>query len=171
MKKKELAVGDSTEIELIHHASTRGKVRKSATVTTSDTTLGPIRISYSGEIGSFSDTSFLVTVDPPMLDFSSKDHKERTKLKAEIINISDKTLRLAVIDYPQNLCKIALRRKLVKPNQKTELMVKLNRRSKVNDFHKSITLELSDEDQTRFTIPIQKRTPKPQKKPTTSKKG
>lgn len=140
-------------------------------MTTSDTTLGNIRISYSGEIGSLSDTTFPVNVEPPILDFSSKDHKKKTKIKTEIKNISDQTLKLKVVDYPHNLCKIALRKRLLKPNQKTELLVKLNRRITLNKIEKSVTLELNDKNHTRFTIPIKKQPPKPQKKPTTLKKG
>jgi len=172
LKKKELAVGDSTQIELIHHASLRGKIRKSATVSTSDTLSGQVRLSYSGEIGSLSDSTFLVIVEPEILDFAPKDGKQETKLKTTIVNNSDQKLTLRIIDYPEDLCKPVLRSKYLKPDKKTELLVKLDRRVKLDRIEKSITFELDDKNKTRFTVPITKvvKTKKPPPKKISPKK-
>jgi len=98
----------------------------------------------------------MVSVEPEILDFASQDGKEKTKLKAEITNNSNQKLTMKIVDYPDGLANPVLRRNYLNPNSKTELLVKLNRRVKLDRMEKSITVELDDKDKTRFTIPLKK---------------
>ena len=187
--KTELAVGDSTWIELIYTmAQIARDTHKSARVTTNDTTTGNLNISFSGKGWSDSDTSIMLDVNPRILDFGPLGEKRRIKLETEIKNLSEEEMELSIVDYPPEFFKEVkltkgnfpfFRQNLspkgkVKPNETAELEVKLNRETEDQRFQKSITVEAKGEKTTyRFTLPVQtgiESKVTAEKKPTSDKK-
>ena len=157
MKKKELAVGDSTEIELIYHSrGHKGRINKAARISTSDSAIAQVSIRFTAEAGGYPDPSFALNVIPPVLDFTAVEGKKRTKMSAQIKNVSDERLKIKAVSYAKDLFKIRLSDSDLKPGERTKLMVKLNRRANLDKFEKSITFELNDKEKTRFSIPVKK---------------
>ena len=157
--KKELAVGDSTWIELIYTMGQHSReTHKSARVTTNDTLTGFVNISFKGKGWAESDSSILLDVNPQRLDFGPLGKKRRTKLEAKIKNLSEEKMQLAVVDYPPEFFKeVQLSRDELKPGKTAKLKVRLERETEDQRFQKSITLEAKgDTLNYRFTIPIQK---------------
>jgi hypothetical protein len=159
LKKKELAVGDSTEAELIFVGTTAlGKISKSATIITNDTISLKPYISFSAEIVSNFDSTFPVTISPCFYNFA--EGKNPLSFKAKITNASTENLSLRVINYPQELVKIKLKKDNLKPGKTTELEVKLDKKLKDTDFKNNLTLEVEGKEKARFTIPLTNK-PKP----------
>ncbi len=157
--KKELAVGDSTWIELIYTMGQNAReTHKSARVTTNDTLTGFVNISFTGKGWVESDSSIMLDVNPRLLDFGPLGEKRRTKLEAKIKNLSEEKMELAVLDYPPEFFKeVKLSRDELKPGKTAKLKVRLERETEDQRFQKSITLEAKgDTLNYRFTIPIQK---------------
>jgi hypothetical protein len=159
LTKTELAVGDSTWIELIYTMSQNGgSVSKSATVTTTDTTTGNISISFKGRGWLPSDTSLRLEVNPQVIDFGPLGKKLRMELKTEIKNLSQEEMELAIVSVPPDFFqKVELSKDKIKPNKTAKLEVKLKRESEDQRFQKSITLEAKGKSTAqRFTLLVQK---------------
>ena len=159
MTKTELAVGDSTWIELIYtmgqHAA---EVSKSARVTTNDTTTGNLNISFKGKGWVDSDTTVKLEANPRLLDFGPIGKKRRIEVEAEIKNLSPEEMQIAVVGAPPEFFEeVKLSKDKIKPNKKIKLEVKLKRETEDQRFQKSITLEAKGKSTSyRFTLPIQK---------------
>lgn len=82
---------------------------------------------------------------------------------AQIQNVGKKRLKIKPVGYLKNLFKVRLSDSDLKAEEKTKLMVKLNRRVELEKFEKSITFELNDKNKTRFSIPVKKMVPPPEK--------
>lgn len=161
MRKKELAVGDSTEIELIYHSrGHKGSVSKSARVVTNDSATGTVILRFSAEAGGYPDTSFPLLISPPDLDFTPFKEKKRTKMATLIQNFGNEKLKIKAVGYPEDLFKVKLSDSELKPGEKTKLLVKLNRHADLEQFEKSITFETSGKNNTRFSIPLKKEIPR-----------
>ena len=157
--KKELAVGDSTWIELIYTMGQHAReTHKSARVNTNDTLTGFVNISFRGKGWLESDSGIMLDVNPQRLDFGPLGKKRRTKLEAKIKNLSEEKMELAVVDYPPEFFKeVELSRDELKPGKTAKLKVRLERETEDQRFQKSITLEAKgDTLNYRFTIPVQK---------------
>jgi hypothetical protein len=159
--KTELAAGDSTWIELIYTAGAKkGRANKSARVTTNDTTLGRVTISFKVEVVEEGDSALQLVADPPMLDFSPIEGKKIRKLETKIRNVTDDKMELAIVSAPPDYFKKAeLKGSDVKPGKEAKLKVELTDAEEGKQFRKSITVEArSQEDDSKFrlTIPVVK---------------
>ena len=159
MTKTELAVGDSTWIELIYTMGQHSrKTSKRATVATNDTTTGNVVISFEGQGWLPSDTIITLDFNPPILDFGPLGKKRRTKLETEIKNLTEEKMEFSIVDCPPEFFKeVKLSKDEIKPNKTAKLKVILKRETEDQRFQKSITLEAKGESITyRFTVPVQK---------------
>jgi hypothetical protein len=159
LTKTELAVGDSTWIELIYTMGQHSRqTHKSARVSTNDTTTGNVTISFKGKGWLDSDTSIMLGLEPRVLDFGPLGKKRRTKLETKIKNLSEEKMELSIVGYPPEFFKeVKLSKDKIKPNKTAKLKVKLKRETEDQRFQKSITLEAKGKNKTyRFTVPVQK---------------
>jgi uncharacterized cupredoxin-like copper-binding protein len=156
--KSELAAGDSTWIELIYTAGAKkSSASKSARVTTNDTTLGKITISFKMEAVEPGDSALLLAADPPTLDFSPIGGKKVRKLEAELRNMTDQKMELIIVSVPPDYFdKVELKRSELKPGKETKLKIELTEAEQNKDFKKSITIEGVSEDNSKFrlTVPV-----------------
>jgi hypothetical protein len=153
----ELAVGDSTEIELVFNSGRyKGIVHKSANVMLNDTAASIVRISLSAEVVENPDSTFPLVISPPRLDFTPVEGKKVMEKQVKIRNISQEEIRVKVVDSPFGFSKIKLSDEKIKPSEEIDLKVRVNRELKEDSFKKSITLELNDKTKTRFTIPVKR---------------
>jgi len=93
---------------------------------------------------------------PYRLSVSRADTIEINSAKFQITNISDQELGLKLVDSPPEYFKITLP-KSVAAGQSVEGSLELNPAYMSEPFEKSITIEVSDAAQTRFTIPVIRR--------------
>lgn len=143
---------------------------KGAKVGTNDSSATNLRIKFTAQVIDFPDTAFALNLNPTQLDFTPEGGKEKNKLSTQIQNISQTRVKIKAIGYPRDLFKVRLSDSDLRPGEKTKLMVKLNRRMELDQFQKSITFELNDQKNSRFTVPVKKDPPaakKPIKKPPT----
>jgi len=157
VQKMELAVGDSTDIEMIFNSrGYRGKVQKSANVMLNDTTAGVVRISLSAEVVENPDSIFPLVISTPEIDFSPIKGKMVVEKEVKIKNVSQEEIKLKVVDSSVGFFEIRFSDERIKPSEEIDLKLRLNRDLKEDSFKKSITLELNDKAKTRFSIPVKR---------------
>ena len=158
--KSELAAGDSTWIELIFTApGAKSSASKSAAVTTNDTAIGKISISFRAEVVEPTDSVLKLTANPNVLDFGPIEKKRRPKLETEIKNTTQEEMELAIIAVPPDFFKkVELSDTRLKPGDDTELKVEVTKEKENEQFRKTITLEARFKDKSKFrlTVPVTK---------------
>ncbi len=169
MEKKELAVGDSTRLEVIF--STRrynNRVIKRPRIETNE---GPPNkhVQITSQVVRRPDSTYPVIIKPYKLDISQFGEKVRDEIKFNITNVSDSNLNLTLIDMPEGLFELKLP-KTIEAGKTAQGVLKLHQESIEMSFEKSITIELDDEQASRFTIPV-KRTRRTVGKTTAQKSG
>jgi hypothetical protein len=132
-------------------------------VSTNDSSATNLRLNFSAEVVDFPDSSFALNITPTQLDFTPAEGEKKTKISAQIQNVGKNRVKIEPVGYPGDLFKVGLSDSDLKPGEKSKLMVKLNRKVELEKFEKSITLELNDKGKTRFTIPVRKKPPAPEK--------
>jgi len=158
LEKRVLAVGDSTELEIIFHTKrAKGKVSKQPRIKTNE---GPpdkfVRI--SANIVPRPDSTYPIIIEPYKLDLSQFSEKIVDKKKFTITNVSDQKLKVSLIDMPKGLFDLKLP-KSIKPGKTAKGELKLKKDAYSASFEKSITIEVvgvDDEKATRFTIPVKR---------------
>lgn len=159
--KSELAVGDSTWIELIYTAGTnKSTINKSAKVTTNDTIVGGVNISFKVDVAEPTDTSLKLVANPFELNFGPIEKKRRPKLETEIVNKSNENMELSVVAFPPDYFKkVELADTDLKPGDDTKLKVELTKEREAEQFRKTITIEGrvgENKAKFRLTIPVVK---------------
>lgn len=76
--------------------------------------------------------------------------------KFEVTNVSDEDLHISLVGTPPGYFQVTLP-EVIKAGQTAECKLKVNPEFLAGAFEKSITLELSDMAQSRFTIPVIRR--------------
>jgi hypothetical protein len=152
-----LAVGDSTELEIIfstksYHSRTSKRPRISTNEKGKEST-HYVRI--NAHVVERPDSTYPVIIDPYKFDLSQFNDNVVDEKKFEIVNVSDQDLKVTLIDWPRDFCEIDLPESIGRG--KTGVgEVRLKEAGLADAFEKSMTIELSDENKTRFTIPIKR---------------
>lgn len=158
MKKRLLAVGDSTEIEIIFSSGGRsgGKFSKSPRLYTSDPAVNETRLRLSGSITSpeDSDSGQFLKIEPFGLQALISDKKDKYKISLE--NISNEDLEVKLVSNHPTFMDVEVPTQAIKPGKTRDITVKLNdpEQHGTAGFEKSFTIELSDRMKTRYTIPV-----------------
>jgi len=116
------------------------------------------------------DSTKPITIKPYKFDISQYGERERNKLEFEITNVSDEELKVALVDMPIGMFKVELPNK-IKPGKTEKGKIELTKEYLAEEFEKSITIELNDQDKTRFTIPVKRLIRIPGETPQAAKKG
>jgi hypothetical protein len=106
------------------------------------------------------DSTYPILIKPYKLDLTQFGEKVRSETKFTIENISDKDLDLSLVYSPSELINLTLP-KVVKAGKTAEGVAKLTKAGVDAEFEKAITLQLSDEKSSRFTIPVKRSIRKP----------
>ncbi len=135
----------------------KSSANKSARVTTNDTTLGSVTISFKAQVVEPGDSAFELLADPYMLDFSPIDGKITRKLEAKVENTTDQPMELSIVSFPPDFFdEVELNRTELKPGKEAKLKVELTRADENKEFWKSVTIEGVSPDNSKFrvTIPV-----------------
>ena len=156
MSKKELAVGDSTDLEIIFSTGTNvGKVSKRPAITTNEGPPGG-HVGISTEVVRQPDSTYPIIINPYRLYVSKADTIEIDEAKFTIRNVSDQELGVKVIDAPYGYFRLDIH-KSIKAGAAVDCKLKVNPEFLKDSFEKSVTIELADAAKTRFTIPVVRR--------------
>ena len=159
MKKKELAVGDSTEVELIFstgHYSTR--VAKSATVICNAPGMAPglTILAWPGASPS-SMKVFTVTPFELLLDSARPEQQKKAwEYSVSINNTSKETYDLKLVSAHTQYMTVDVPGGKLKPGEEKTVRIKVDKNIADEIFTKSFTIEASDSAKTRFTLPVSK---------------
>lgn len=156
LAKKELAAGDSTELEIIFSSGKNiSKVTKRPTITTNE---GPPsrNVTITCDVVKSPDSTYPIVIKPYRLYVSKADTIEIDEASFTIQNVSDQPLGIDVAGAPQGYFQLTLP-KTLKAGETAECKLKVNAAHLAEPFEKSVTLELTDASKTRFTIPVIRR--------------
>jgi len=101
------------------------------------------------------DSTYPISFKPYKFDISQYGDKPRTKLSFEVTNMSDEDLELTLIDKPGDMFKIDFPDK-VSAGKIAKGEITLKDKYIDEEFEKSITVQVSDAQNSRFTIPVKR---------------
>ncbi len=167
-----LPVGDSAKLEIIFDTKTyKSKVSKKPKIQTNE---GPPdkRVTITATITPRPDSTYPIRIVPYKVDLSQFSDKVIDKAEFVITNVSEEPLDISMIAFAQDYFSVELPDK-VKPGETVSGIIKINDDYLAKSFNKSFTIELSDPQSSRFTVPIKRtiRTPGNQDRVKIIKKG
>ncbi len=155
MKKTELAIGDSTELEISYSTGAALTTEtKSVTVSSNDTVSGFNRLEITADVKPRPDTLLDLTYAPYSLEFKKNKSGKFDEMKVGFTIKVQKEYRLKVIDYPKRLFQAKLSGETLMPGKMVELRVKPEKTLAAGAVKKSITIQVSGEKEFRVTIPV-----------------
>jgi hypothetical protein len=156
VKKQNLAVGDSTDLEIIFSTGQYlGAVTKSPSIQTNE---GPParNVSFKCTVLRAPDSTFPIVIKPYRLSVSRAGKIEIDEGKVVLDNVSDQDIQVKVIDAAYDYFSVNAP-KVIKKGASADLKIKLKEQGLSTPFEKSVTLELNDVPKSRFTIPVVRR--------------
>jgi hypothetical protein len=155
LDKEILAVGDSAALEII--LSTRrykSRVVKKPRIQTNE---GPPdkHVQISANVVVRPDSTYPIVINPYKIDLSQFTEKVIKKAKFMITNVSDQELDVSLKSLPRDIFEVKLPKR-IKPGSTESGEIKLMDGALGQSFQKSITIELTDADSSRFTIPVKR---------------
>ena len=106
-------------------------------------------------------------IKPYKLDISQFGERVRDRMRFNIKNVSDQDLSLKLVAGPAELMEIKLPETI--PAGKSVRGTVILKKSALNEnFEKSFTFEVNDEQMSRFTIPVKREIRSPVVKPETA---
>ncbi len=156
MLKDVLAVGDSTELEIIFSSKKyRTKITKRPKIQTNE---GPPDkfVSITVNVVTRPDSTYPLIMRPYKIDLSQTGSKTIDNMSFEIRNVSDEDLKIKMISYASEYFEVDLPKK-IKAGETAKAKVKLRKKVLKKSFEKSFTIELNDEVRSRFTIPVKRK--------------
>lgn|GEM_PF-1366754 len=155
MKKTELAIGDSTELEISYSTgAAQTPETKPVTVSSSDTVSGFNRLEITADVKPKPDTLLDIGYAPYSLEFKERKKGKFEEMKVEFTSKGQKEYRFKVIDYPRGFFEAKLNQETLMPGKMVELKVKPVKTLPAGTVKKSITLQVSGENEFRITIPV-----------------
>ena len=156
VKKKEIAGGDSTELEIIYSSSRR----VGNTVKHPKLVVNTPQSEYNLTIRSTSlrepENSYPVVFKPYRVYVSRAGEIEVDEGKFKIINVSPDVLKLNLVSEPYGYFDFDLPEK-IKPGDTAICKLKVKPEKLSEEFFKSFTIEFDDPAKSRFSIPVVRR--------------
>jgi hypothetical protein len=131
-------------------------LKKSTRIVSNDSSKSETWVWIMANVMPKPDSNFSVQVSPNILDFTTVGLGESPEMEVKIRNTTTSDLDIEVVDMPSEFVKVELSDKVIKPSEEVKLKVKLKREAKEASLTKSITLQLGDQDSSRFTVPVKK---------------
>lgn len=150
-----LAVGDSTQLEIIFNTGMNtNKVTKAPTITTNE---GPpnkmVRIIC--DVLTRPDSTYPIVIKPYKLDLTQFGEKLRDEIKFTIQNVSQQALTPKLISAAPDFLDVELPKQIA-AGKTAEGIVKVRKSALDKPFDKSFTMQLNDDKNTRFTVPVKR---------------
>ena len=167
-----LPVGDSARLEIIFDTKTyKSKVSKRPKIQTNE---GPPdkRVTITATITPRPDSTYPIRIVPYKVDMSQFSDKIIDDAEFSITNVSEEALDISMISFAKTHFSVDLPDK-IKPGETVSGKITIHKDYLAKSFNKSFTIELSDKQASRFTVPVKRtiRSPGNQDKVKTVKKG
>jgi hypothetical protein len=156
LRKRLIAVDDSARIEIIFSSGRyRGPVSKSPRLYTSDQRMKEKSLRFQVYVLYDEDTSTQHQLEIAPFEVHAIIGQEKEEYPVTVKNITDETLEMSLVSHDPEVMEITLPEK-VEPGKKAQIALKLKNLDtyKIPGFGKSFTIELLDEENTRYTIPV-----------------
>ena len=160
-KAQSLAPGESTQVELIFSSGHYGShVTKNAHILSNESGNVPDLI-FHADVRPIPmmDSLDVFTVKPCLVDLDNSKDPEEHKLEYNLAlkNRSDQDLSFRVVDRPKGLVELDFPEgKTLHPGETAQFTARFDKAIASEVFTKSFTIEASDKDHTRLTVPISK---------------
>jgi hypothetical protein len=129
-------------------------LKKSTRIVSNDSSKSETWVWIMADVMPKPDSNFSVQISPNILDFTTADLGESPEIEVKIRNTTISDLSIEIVDTPVEFVEGELSGKVIKPSEEVKLKVKLKREAENARLTKSITLELGDQDSSRFTVPV-----------------
>lgn len=153
--KTELAVGDSTKLEITFDTRNyRNRTIKRPKIQTNE---GPIDqyLKIISDVLVNPDSTYPLIISPFKLNIASDNKKSSNEIKFQIKNISDISVSLSKVYVPESLYSVDLPLK-IEPGKTFDASIKLTGDGLTSNFENSFTIEADIGSKYRFTIPVVK---------------
>jgi hypothetical protein len=151
LEKMFVPPNDSTRVELVFNsANFPGKSSKGATIVSTDSITGHVRINFNVEALEDFDSTYPLYFYPCSLTFKPK----LTQQEIKITNISQEKLELKIVDSADDFYQTRLTQKKLASGKSCNLKIDNKKGLPIEDSFKSITLEVKSDSVYRFTLPI-----------------
>ena len=151
-----LAPGDSTRWDIFFSTkSYRGYVSKSPYL---ETNIGDEKthVKIKAELLPKPDSAWPLVLSPVKLDVSQFTEKPRRKARFHVINRSDKDYSLTLVDWARDYFEVKLPGK-VKAGETVEGQISVFEDKIPEGFEHSLTIQINDEVNTRYSLPIERK--------------
>lgn len=101
------------------------------------------------------DSTYPLVIKPYKLDISQFGEKVRDEMKFNLTNVSDQDIEITLVDRPEGYFDLELPDK-VEAGKTAHGVLRLHDDTIELSFEKSITIQLNDEQSSRFTIPVKR---------------
>lgn len=157
LKKRVLAAGDSTDVELVFSTGMySSRTQKSATIVADANQTVP-NLSFTAHPMKNLDSLKPFTVTPPLLNLDSlKDAGKSGMAEVRVKNTSDQAINLKLVSSPDKWFTVDVPGGSIAPGADQAITVRFSNDIADTVLNKSFTIEASDTALTRFSVPIQK---------------
>ncbi len=115
-----------------------------------------IRVVIAADVKPEPYSDFSVEVSPAVAELSQAIRGANSELEMSIKNKTSQGLGIGIVDMPSDFIEAKLSGNVLGPSEEVKLKLSLQGQPKEIGLMKSITLELADQDSSRFTVPIRK---------------
>ena len=148
-----LAPGDSTVLSITFSTkSFAGKITKKPYLMTNISDK-PVRLTIQAEVVIEPEKMAPLKIMPFEIDLAGPGQKDFRHAVFLIQNQGSRDLKLTLIDQPSNLFETSLPA-AVKAGETVEAMVVVRKEIASADFEKSVTIEVNDNEKTRYSFPV-----------------
>jgi len=157
LKKRILAAGDSTDVELVFSTGMySSRTQKSATIVADANQTVP-NLSFSAHPMKNLDSLKPFTVTPPLLNLDSlKDAGKSGMAEIRVKNTSDESINLKLVSAPDKWFTVDVPGGSIAPGADEAIQIRFTADIADTVLTKSFTIEASDSALTRYSVPIQK---------------
>ena len=150
-----LAVGDSTRLEIIYSSrKSKTRISKSPRIKTNEGQQDK-RVKISALVTPRPDSTYPIVIEPYKLDMSQFTKKQIEKKSFKITNVSDQNLKIKLVSFDSRYFEVKLP-KSIKSGKTEKAKIKVLKEYLDKNFEKSFTIELDDENNTRYTVPVKR---------------
>ncbi|HEQ99860.1 MAG TPA: DUF1573 domain-containing protein [candidate division Zixibacteria bacterium] len=156
LRKRLIAVNDSAKIEIIFSSGRfRGEVSKTPRIFTSDQRVKDKGLRFKAYVIHDDDSIAQHPLEIEPFGINAVIGQEKEEYPVFVKNVSDQTLEISLVSSDPEVMDVALPDK-VKPGDKARISLKLKNLEdyQIPGFGKSFTIQLSDDENTRYTIPV-----------------
>jgi hypothetical protein len=152
LTKDRLAPGETADLEVVFDSEKirQGKTTKSVQITSNDPTKPFQDLHFTANVRV---TNSLVKLIPEEVRFDTVHQIKEAKQKLTVKNISGEKLSVELIGGSKDFVDLNIKKRSLKPGEKTEIILKLKEDAPQGSFHTSFTLDFENSRIVRVTVP------------------